>query len=341
MNILLTSAGRRSYIVKYFKDALAGNGLVHAANSVYSPALQIADKAVITPLIYDTSYIDFLIDYCARNEIDALLSLFDIDLPILAKAKERFMENGVQVVVSDYDITQICNDKWLTFNWLLKNGIMTPKTFLTITDVEREFSDKKLKFPIIIKPRWGMGSIAIHEADKKEELVVLFEKTKRQIFESYLSFESEADKKHCVIFQEKLCGQEYGLDVVNDLKQNHAATIVKKKISMRSGETDSAVTEYNSALESLGQQISEKLKHVGNLDVDSFMVDDVPYVLEMNCRFGGHYPFSHLAGANLPLAIIMWLKNEVPDERLFQIQYNVHGTKDINPIILKNKDINI
>lgn len=67
MNILLTSAGRRSYIINYFKYALSGKGLVHAGNSFNSPALQVADKAVITPLIYDPSYIDFLIDYCKIN----------------------------------------------------------------------------------------------------------------------------------------------------------------------------------------------------------------------------------------------------------------------------------
>ena len=39
MNILLTSAGRRTYLVDYFKEALcmAGlTGLVHAANSAVS-----------------------------------------------------------------------------------------------------------------------------------------------------------------------------------------------------------------------------------------------------------------------------------------------------------------
>jgi len=56
---LITSAGRRSYLVQYFKEALAGNGLVHAGNSVYSTSLMAADEAVITPMIHDSGYIDF------------------------------------------------------------------------------------------------------------------------------------------------------------------------------------------------------------------------------------------------------------------------------------------
>ena len=54
MNILLTSAGRRTYLVNYFKEALrmAGfTGLVHAANSESSPAFFAADRQVIKGVI--------------------------------------------------------------------------------------------------------------------------------------------------------------------------------------------------------------------------------------------------------------------------------------------------
>ena len=81
MNILLTSAGRRGYLVEYFKKALEGIGEVHVGNSTpVSPSFYYADHAVVTPLIYDEAYIPFLLDYCKKNHIDAVLSLFDVDL---------------------------------------------------------------------------------------------------------------------------------------------------------------------------------------------------------------------------------------------------------------------
>ena len=55
MNILLTSAGRRTYLVGYFKEALqmAGvEGQIHTANSQECPAFYAADQWVETPLIY-------------------------------------------------------------------------------------------------------------------------------------------------------------------------------------------------------------------------------------------------------------------------------------------------
>ena len=80
--------------------------------------------------------------------------------------------------------------------------------------------------------------------------------------------------------------------------------IVKRKLAMRAGETDCAETIENESLNNLGEIIGKTLRHISNLDMDVFLVDGTPYILEMNARFGGGYPFSHLAGVTLPLAII-------------------------------------
>jgi carbamoyl-phosphate synthase large subunit len=339
MNILLTSAGRRTYLVKYFQEALVGNGLVHAGNSFYSAALQAADKAIITPSIYDSSYIDFLIDYCKKNNITAILSFFDVDLPILAKAKNRFKEDGISVVVSDSVVIHICNDKWETYKFLIDHRFNTPISFINIHNVKNALTKKNIKFPLILKPRWGMGSIGVYEVENLKELEILYSRCKKDVFKSYLSYESEQDPENCIIIQEKKTGEEFCMEVINDLQSQYITTFVKRKKDMRGGEDQNAVTEKNPLLESTGMKISQILKHVANLDVDCFICDGVPYIIEMNARFGGHYPFSHLAGANLPLAIIKWLKHEPVEKKLLEINYGVEGFKDINPIIINKNNL--
>ena len=117
-NILLTSVGRRGYLVKYFKEALGSTGKVYVSNSSdISPAFNYADDSVVSPLIYDKGYIDFLLRYCKEKNIKAIISLFDIDLPILSKNKQRFKKKGIDVIVSDVEIIDICNDKWKTYNF--------------------------------------------------------------------------------------------------------------------------------------------------------------------------------------------------------------------------------
>ncbi len=335
MNILLTSAGRRTYLVNYFKKALTGKGLVHASNSVMTYTLSQADKYVITPAIYDTSYIDFLLKYCVKENISAIVSLFDIDLPVLARHSERFAEIGVRLVVSSVQATSICNDKWETYCFLKGIGCVQPQTFLYLDAAESALRDGGVSFPLFIKPRWGMGSIGIYQAETMDELRVFYQKVKKEIFKTYLRFESMEDQNACVLIQEKITGSEYGLDVLNDLSGNYVTTIAKKKLAMRAGETDSAEIVDAAPFESVGRLLSRSLSHVGNLDVDCFVSDRGEiYVLELNCRFGGQYPFSHIAGADFPRQIVTWLEGGESNPQFYTPQVGTVSVKELTPTVM-------
>lgn len=337
MNILLTSVGRRSYLVEYFKEALNGDGEVHVMNSSeQSPAFLVADKASVSPLIYDENYIPFLLDYCKQNQIDAVISLFDIDLPILAKNKDKFEQAGVRVIVSNYEFVEVCNDKWKTYNFLMGNGFNAPKTYIKIEDALEDIEKGILEYPVIVKPRWGMGSIAVFEAENEDELKLFYKKTKKNIMKSYLKYESQEDIEKGIVIQEKLDGQEYGIDIINDLEGNYVSTSVKIKYAMRSGETDCAMTVKDKAIEELAEKLAQKSKHIGNLDVDVFKEGNKNYILEMNARFGGGYPFSHIAGVNLPGAIVNWLNNKPVEKEMLTPKSGIIMQKDIRLVVLKN-----
>lgn len=333
MNILLTSAGRRTYLIDYFKKALEGKGSVNASNSIYTYSLSHADNYVITPNIYDEGYVDFLLEYCKSNKIDVIISLFDIDLPILSANKSVFEKIGVKVIVSNPNVIDICNDKWKTYLFLEENGIRTPLTLLKPSQLKEAIAAGIISYPIIIKPRWGMGSIGIYQAENDEELRVLSDKLRREIFKTYLKYESSTDMDECIIYQEKVKGDEYGLDVLNDLNGNLATIIAKKKIAMRAGETDIAETVDSSPFTYIAKILSEKLGHIANLDVDCFVDEKGKvYVLELNCRFGGQYPFSHLAGVDFPKQIIAWLNGFSTDRNLISPKIGVKACKDLLPV---------
>ena len=334
MNILLTSAGRRTYMIEYFKQALNGAGKVFASNSILTYTLEQADEYVLTPNIYDESYISFLVNYCKQKEITAIISLFDIDLPVLAKHKSLFEQEGIRLVVSDYNVTQICNDKWLSYEFLTQIGIKQTPSFISLDSAKGSLKKGVVTFPLFIKPRWGMGSIGIYKVESEEELDVLYNKLHREIFNTYLKFESSVDVDSCIIIQQAIKGQEYGIEVLNDLSGNYVTTFAKKKIAMRSGETDIAETVDTTPFKSIGKMISENLNHIANLDVDCFVTDngDV-YVLEMNCRFGGQYPFTHNSGVNIPLQIIKWLNGELTDSSITTQKNGIRSCKELIPVI--------
>ena len=306
MNILLTSVGRRAYIIDYLRDIYKDLGLIGnivATNSdMNTTAMSVADKAFESPLIYDEEYIPFLLKICKNEKIDILISLFDIDLMILAKNKSRLEALGVKVIVSNEDVINICNDKFEMLKYLEKINLPVPETYLDL-DKALEYADFHKK-TYILKPRWGVGSLSIFEAENKKELEVLYEKAKRSIQKSYLKFESNADMNRAVLIQEKIKGDEFGLDIFNDLEGENLSVTVKKKYAMRSGETDIAEVTENIELKAVGKKIANSLFHIGNLDMDILLSDGKAYIIDMNARFGGGYPFTHNAGVNELEAII-------------------------------------
>lgn len=336
MNILLTSAGRRTYLVEYFKEALAGQANVYASNSIDTYTLHQADGYVITPAIYDKEYINFLISYCKKNQISAIISLFDIDLPVLAKHKDEFEKEGIKVVVSDYNVTQICNDKWSTYEFLVRLGLPQTPSYLNLENLRKDIAEGVVNYPFILKPRWGMGSIGIYKACNEQELLVFYAKLHKEIFDTYLKYESQVDKDSCIIIQQMIKGQEYGIEILNDLKGNYVSTFAKKKVAMRSGETDIAETVETEPFEDIAKLISAHLHHVAMLDVDCFVTETGErIILEMNCRFGGQYPFTHNAGVNVPLQIIKWLNGEEVDKSLVIQKNGVRSCKELCPVVFE------
>ena len=76
-----------------------------------------------------------------------------------------------------------------------------------------------------------------------------------EIFDTYLKYESQVDKDSCIIIQQMIKGQEYGIEILNDLEGNYVSTFAKKKVAMRSGETDIAETVETVPFEDIAKLI--------------------------------------------------------------------------------------
>nr|WP_321223476.1 ATP-grasp domain-containing protein [uncultured Psychroserpens sp.] len=309
LNILFTCAGRRNYLINYFKKALDGNGIVYAADmSLSAPAMVDADKAILVPTIYSENYIDELKKIITDYNINAVISLNDLELPILSKHKAELEACGAKVIVSSERVIDITFDKLETFNFIKSIGIDTPLTYTNLEDAKKAIENKELNFPLVVKPRWGSASIGIDFPDTLEELDLAFKLQKIKLKKSILNTVSNQDIDNAILIQEKIDGQEYGMDIVNNFNADYFGSFVREKYSMRCGETDKAISIIEDRFEKLGEKISSHLKHVGTLDCDIFVTEDKVYVLELNPRFGGGYPFSHEAGINTAAIYIEWLK---------------------------------
>ncbi|MEY8848954.1 ATP-grasp domain-containing protein [Psychroserpens sp. XS_ASV72] len=321
LNLLFTCAGRRNYLINYFKEAIKGQGQIFAADmSNTAPAMVDADVSIIVPSIYDANYIESLKAIAITHKIDAIISLNDLELPILSKHKSDLESTGAKVIISSETVIDIAFDKMKTVDFIHSIGLKTPQTFTSLKAAKTALDNEKIQFPLVVKPRWGSASIGIDFPETEEELELAYRLQHLKLKKSILHTASSHDLEHAILIQEQINGQEYGIDIVNDFNGNYFGTFVRKKLSMRSGETDKAESVIDEKFDAIGKTIAKNLKHVGNLDCDVFTCGNDTYILELNPRFGGGYPFSHEAGVDTASIYIEWLKGHTEVSKFNQYQ---------------------
>ena len=242
--------------------------------------------------------------------IGALISLNDLELPILAKNQEKLNRHGVRVIVSGPEVINIAFDKWETYKYIERIGLKSPKTFISLEETKAALVNGSIKFPLVVKPRWGSASIGIEFPETLEELDLVVELQKIKLQKTILKKASEGDLDQALVYQERLMGTEIGIDILNDFNGDYYGTFAREKLAMRSGETDKGKSIIDKEIEELGKKVGSDLKHIGNMDCDVFRTEEGLFLLELNPRFGGGYPFSHEAGINTAAIYLAWLRNE-------------------------------
>ena len=296
-NVLLTCAGRRHYLSSYFQKALSnGSKVIGTDMSLSAPALQACDAAHKVPGVFASNYLELLKEVIIKEKIDMVFSLNDLEIGLLAENREQIeQETGATVYVPPVDTLQVCADKWHTYQFARELGILTPATFLSVEEAIAALNAGDIRLPLIVKPRWGSASLGLFIIESVTDLKASFESCTQAVAKSALA---GLGTDNSVIIQEVIEGPEYGVDLLYGKNEQFIGFTAKKKLAMRAGETDKAVTVEPGRFAPIIEKIGQALPHRGNLDCDFLERDDQLYLLELNPRFGGGYPFTHLAGAN-------------------------------------------
>lgn len=318
MNILLLSVGTRNKVVQYFKKALCGRGSVVVTDmSELAPAVYEADKFYQVPRITDEGYMDIIFDICRKEKINGVLSLIDPELSLLAAHADEFAALGVTVIGSSYELCERALDKMEMFRWLEAHGYPCAKSY---DDKEAFYADVeagKICYPVFVKPIRGSASIAISKVYDRETVELLFSRTDGLMIQEYLD------------------GQEIGADVYIDMVSGEVVSVfTKKKIVMRAGETDKAVSFKDPALFELIDRFSRESGWSGQIDIDIFNVGGTYYISEVNPRFGGGYPHAYECGCDHMTLILNNLAGTANERRIGQYEDNVYMMK-YNEIAIK------
>lgn len=287
-NILITSAGRRSLLIEYFKKEFGGKGKVITTDcSDLAPATYLSDKNYIVPRIDHPDYISELLKICKKENIKGILSLIDPELSLLAKHHSEFEKIGTNIIVSPFKDCELWLEKYDTYKFLKENKFNCALTFNDFNEFKKAYKAKAIDFPVFIKPQRGSASLNINKVKNMKEAEIVFD---------------SADK---MIVQEYLKGQEIGVDVYIDLVSKEIISIfAKEKLAMRAGETDKARSFKCKNLFRTVEKLVRKTNLTGPIDIDVFKIGRKYYISEINPRFGGGYPLAYECCENFPRFIL-------------------------------------
>ena len=285
LNILMTCVGRRVSLVQAFRRTLSDLGLkgrVFVADwSPLAPAFYVADEGFLVPGINAPDYVDVLLDFCRRREVNLVIPLIDTELLTLARVRQRFTDVGARLLLSSLNVVEICRDKRKTFEFLSAHGIGTPKV-LTVEEA------LKGPFPLIVKERSGSSTRNVRQVSQPAGLGFLRR--------SKLDF----------IIQEYVRGAEFTIDIYAGLDGVPRVAVPRQRIQVRAGEVSKARTVRHPVLIREAMRLVEALGGcVGVITAQCRMTrEETVKFFDVNPRFGGGVPLAIRAGADFPRWII-------------------------------------
>lgn len=300
MTILFCSVGRRATLLKNFKKSLSSNVRIIAADcSKTAPALYLADAHYIVPRIDDPTYIDTVLDICKKEKVDAITTLIDPEIALLARHRNRFEEYGIEVLAPFEETAQLCFDKYKMYCYLTEKGIATVDTWGTLESAKSAIADGTLSFPVFVKPRTGSGSVGAQKVDDLETLTQL------------------CKNDDTLIIQRLMRGVDMDADVYIDTVSHLAVSAFsKRKLETKIGGASKTVSFKDNRLFEFIQQIVSVFQFNGPVDMDFFYVEGEYYLSEINPRFGGAYLHAYGAGVDF-IELIMNNVNGKANEPCF------------------------
>jgi carbamoyl-phosphate synthase large subunit len=332
MNVLLTSVGRRSYLVRYFQEVLAGRGQVLVTNTTAAASgMQAANRSFVVPSSHTPGYVDTIALLCREFHVGLLCSCHDLDTWALAAGRTRLsLESGVMMLPSQ-EWASLCLDKYACGIRLREAGIAVPWSTLTLADAVRTARHGSVCYPLVVKARYGFGSLGLAICPDEASLKYAYRSAVSRLDDSIIRQHLGISAQDSVLIQEHIDGPDLCVILANDFSGKHAAHFITEVHAMRAGESDWATTRDPGMLGDLPMRLTALTGHKGVWGVDVRLGNGQPKVIDVNPRFTGDYPFQHLAGANLPAALIAWAQNKIPETIWLRSRPDVSGYKDLVP----------
>ncbi len=259
--ILLTGVGKRYDIVSCFAR-LTKTVVVDPAP--LAPAQYAAHVRASAPLVDDPAYVPALQSLCAEHRVGAVLPLTDLDIEVLARARE---EGRLPALVPSAQVARATYDKYEAHLLLERLGLPSPPTALPEQDLDA------LRYPVMVKPRRGSGARSIHLARDAAQA---------RFFIDYV--------REPTMVQRAMGGPEMSIDCLGDLDGRCLNAIPRTMLESRGGESIKGTVVQDAELTELARSTMQALRVRGPATIQVFRDPDIGVAItDVNTRFGGAF----------------------------------------------------
>jgi carbamoyl-phosphate synthase large subunit len=280
-NILIIGTGS-SIGYTAVKQAIAYKGIgklyVGNVNDVF-PARTLSDNIVITPDFYGKKnaskqdYLDYLFQFVKDNNIHFLMSCSIFEIELLSENRQVFENLGCRILIETTTNIQVFYDKLRTIEFFKENNIPAIPTE-EILEQDGKSMLPSINFPIFIKPKFGYGSNGIAIIKSMEEFVS-WDKLKKSKYKPYIgqAYLDESNTEYSCTCTYKSNGE------IKDVM-----VVARKKIEMVT--TKAEYSEEIAQIEPILKEIARKIDGLYVLNFQFKLIENIPYIFEINPRFG-------------------------------------------------------
>lgn len=266
-----------------------GHRVVAVDANPHAAGLYLADAGRVVPFGRSDEFLPVLRRICRQDAVDVVLPLVDEEL-----VKTTELEGiGVTVVLPRRAFVELCLDKWRLMKALLEAGVPVPQTGLASGD------RAGLAFPVVAKPRTGRGSRGVAVLQDPAALAG--------------HLDSVGVPAEGMLIQRYVEGPEYTVSVVA-WRDGETQAVVPKRVLLKKGITQLAVTEHVPVIDEVCRTIQAQLRADGPFNVQ-LRIDDqtgLPVVFEINPRFSTTVSLTIAAGIDEPGILVRQALGEAP-----------------------------
>lgn len=235
-----------------------------------------------------------------ENHYDLIVPLGDVSAIFLSSRKQELSKYS-KIAVNDWEVFQNAIDKLKTMRVCQENNIPAPFTIIT-DNPKAELNNNHLQFPVVVKPRTGVGSIGfqiIHSKDKLSEYLNSYDNRNGSLLIQEYIEQGNHPQYRADFFRDR--DGKYRLAMVGE---------VSRWYPLDGGSGIFAYTIHNSEIVNNCKRLLNAIQWNGYANID--MVWDSKNakvkILEINGRTGATIKLDYIAGANISRLI---LENEL------------------------------